>query len=305
METGTKVSKDRFLPLSILLAAILIVGATVYKTGAENKSIAGEKTAFTADSLAAALSAPNDIVLPAKWGDLGKQLVDKGVIDPKKFEAIYAQSGGLSPDEKTLLHGTDNGNLVISAKNSGVILNLLWAFGLANKNDILEKGPMTDPRYGGAGNPPAGGFASTGGWTIAKGQDMDYYSKFPLVVLTADEEAIVTRVARNIYRPCCDNSTYFPDCNHGMAMLGFLELMASQGVGEADMYRAALAVNAFWFEQTYLTLEKYFSAQGTNWNAIDPKEILGANFSSYTGFSNILKQITPASGPAGGGCSVQ
>ena len=39
---------------------------------------------------------------------------------------------------------------------------------------------------------------------------------------------IVEEIAGNIYRPCCGNSTAFPDCNHGMAMLGLIELMVSQ-----------------------------------------------------------------------------
>jgi hypothetical protein len=33
-------------------------------------------------------------------------------------------------------------------------------------------------------------------------------------------------VTIGVFRPCCDNPHAFPDCNHGMAMLGLLELMA-------------------------------------------------------------------------------
>jgi hypothetical protein len=47
-----------------------------------------------------------------------------------------------------------------------------------------------------------------------------------LIPLTAEQQALVEEVAAEIYRPCCNNSTLFPDCNHGMAMLGFLELLA-------------------------------------------------------------------------------
>lgn len=38
----------------------------------------------------------------------------------------------------------------------------------------------------------------------------------------------VEEVAAAVYRPCCNNHTPFPGCNHGMAMLGLLELMAPQ-----------------------------------------------------------------------------
>ncbi|KKU91787.1 MAG: hypothetical protein UY23_C0001G0393 [Candidatus Jorgensenbacteria bacterium GW2011_GWA1_48_11] len=299
-EEEIKNKKDRFLPVSIVLAAILIAGAFVYKTGVNTNNITAQSSDFEADSLAAMLFATDGIQLPVRWGDLGKQLIAKGVIDADKFEAIYANRGGLTPEEKQLLYGAANGNLTINARNSGVILNLLWAFGLANKNEILENGPMTDPRYGGAGN-----FASTGGWTIAKGGAMDHYSKYSLVVLNSEQQKLVEAVSGGIYRPCCGNSAYFPDCNHGMAMLGLLELMASQGASEADMYKAALVVNSFWFSDTYLTIEKYLQSKGIGWQSVDPKQVLGVDFSSGSGFQNILKQIAPVQNSTGGGCSVQ
>ena len=65
---------------------------------------------------------------------------------------------------------------------------------------------------------------------MAKGDAMEHYSKHALIALTAEEQDLVNRVSLNIYRPCCNNPTYFPDCNHGMAMLGLLELMAAQGL---------------------------------------------------------------------------
>jgi hypothetical protein len=179
------------------------------------------------------------------WDNMGMRMVEAGVIDVEKFENLYSQKGGLTEENKKLLYG-ENNNIVISQDNSGFMLNLLWAFGLSNKNPILENGPMMDPRYGGAGN-----FASTGGWTLAKGDAMTHYSMHQFVTLTPEQQLLVEKVAKNVYRPCCDNSTYFPDCNHGMAMLGLLELMASQGASEADMYDVALQVNTLWFPGQY------------------------------------------------------
>src|SRR3989338_6097091 len=175
------------------------------------------------------------------WGDLGVKMIEAGVIDQTKFENLYNGRGGLSLlEQKLLTNSSDNENLIINSENSGMMLNMLWAFGLANKNPILSEGPMMT--YSGAGLPAealvkAGNFASTGGWTLAKGSAMDHYNMHEFVKLTPDQQILVERVAKNIYRPCCDNSTYFPDCNHGMAMLGLLELIASQNVSEQDMYK--------------------------------------------------------------------
>jgi hypothetical protein len=205
----------------------------------------------------------------------------------------------LDEETKRLLYGEDNGNLEINEQNSRMLLNLLWAFGLANKNSILEEGPMRDERYGGAGN-----FASTGGWTLAEGDAMDHYSKHPFATLTPEQQNLVENVARNIYRPCCGNPTYFPDCNHGMAMLGLLELMASQGADEAEMYKTALQVNSYWFPSTYLTIAKYFKKRGVEWNDLDPQEILGSAYSSASGYRQIRSEVEPPKSSGGGGCGV-
>ncbi len=236
--------------------------------------------------------------LPVRWGDLGKRLIESGVIDQAKFENLYSGRGGLNKEMRSLLSGTGNGTLKITADNSGFILNLLWALGLGNKNGILEKGPMSDPKNGGAGN-----FASTGGWSLAKGKAMDYYSKFPLIALTPEQQQLVERVSKNIYRPCCGNSTYFPDCNHGMAMLALLELMAAQGVGEKEMYKYALQVNAYWFPDTYLTIAKYLQTKGKSWETADPQELLGASYSSGQGYQKITQEVQPVQPSGGGGGS--
>ncbi len=231
------------------------------------------------------------------WGDIGMRMVEAGVIDKVKFESLYAQRGGLNAKNKKLLYDTDNENLTITLENSEVMLNLLWALGLSNKNPILENGPMMDKQYGGAEN-----FASTGGWTLAKGDAMTYYSMHSFIKLTAEQQTLVERTAKNIYRPCCDNSTYFPDCNHGMAMLGLLELMASQGASEADMYKMALQINTLWFPDTYEAIKTFFAFKNMNWNTVDPKKILGAEYSSASGYQKVLSQIKPSGQKGGASC---
>lgn len=236
------------------------------------------------------------VELPARWGNTGLQMVEAGVIDNKAFEALYAGRGGLSEDELRLLYGTNNERLVITQQNAGLLLNLLWAFGLSNKNPILEEGPMRDPQYGGIEY-----FASTGGWTLAKGNIKDHYGAHEFVVLTPQQQALVESVSKNIYRPCCNNPTYFPDCNHGMAMLGLLELMAAEGASENEMYAAALAVNSYWFPDTYLTIAQYFKERGISWENVNPKEVLGPAYSSASGFNRILATVNPP--PSSGGLS--
>jgi hypothetical protein len=227
------------------------------------------------------------------WGMLGERLVDEGVIDKAQFEALYANRGGLSGEEEQWLAGGAR-ELVVTPDNVDVALNVLWAFGLANKNRILEEGPMR--QYG-----DPGAFASTGGWTLAKGGAMEHYSAHAFVALTPAQQELVERVSKNVYRPCCNNPTHFPDCNHGMAMLGFLELMASQGAGEDEMYTAAAKLNRMWFPGEYATVDKYLALKGVN---PDAKALVGAQFISATGFRQIISQVEPQTGGGGQGCSV-
>ena len=77
-----------------------------------------------------------------------------------------------------------------------------------------------------------------------------------------------------------------------MAMLGLLELMASQGVGEQDIYKTALAVNSYWFPDTYLTIATYMQQKGTAWKDVSPQEMLSAPYSSSSGYRDISSQVS-------------
>ena len=292
----TNETKDHSLALSILASAILLSGAWVYTSTYAGRDRGNN---FTASGERIDNIMPeNGTVLPISWNDLGAQMIQAGVIDEPQFLALYEQRGGLDPSEKQLLEGSSSSNVIMNKNNSGVLLNLFWAFGLSNKNEILEKGPMSDPKYGSAAN-----FASTGGWTISQGNVVDHYSRHAFVTLTPAQQVLVERVAKNIYRPCCGNSTYFPDCNHGMAMLGLLELMAAQNVSEQDMYKTALQVNAYWFPDNYMTIANYMAVKGIAWNNVDPKEILGQNISGAAGYKKI-KESVPATQQKSASCSV-
>ncbi len=285
--------KNQLYTITILLAVLLVLNQVVPLQF--EKEPKNSKTQITPQNAVVLDGA----VLPVVWGDLGKKLVEKGVIDLEKFESLYASRGGIPEELRELLTASNNGKLEITQENSGELLNLLWAFGLGNKNEILEKGEMQDPRYGGAGR-----FASTGGWSLAQGDAMQHYSKYEFVKLTSDQQALVERVSKNIYRPCCGNSTHFPDCNHGMAMLGLLELMAAEGVSEKEMYEVALQVNSYWFPDTYLTIAKYLETKGLDFGKADPKELLGADYSSGQGYQRILREVEPVPSGSGSSCGV-
>ena len=158
---------------------------------------------------------------------------------------------------------------------------------------------MQDAGAGGAGR-----FASTGGWGLGVGEPMSHYSQHVLVSLTPAQQALVEKTAKNIYRPCCDNSTYFPDCNHGMAMLGLLELLAASDANESEIYEAALAVNRFWFPDNYETIDLYLKERGLSLALADPQEILGVNYSSASGYSRIALQVVREEKRLPGGCGV-
>jgi|AntRauTorckE6833_2_1112554.scaffolds.fasta_scaffold02669_4 hypothetical protein len=289
----------------IALIVVLIIIANFLQTVseiviAENNSDKSSDNLVNINNLREQVLPSDGVIIPVIWGSLGLDMIKTGVIDSPKFEGLYERGGGLSEYSKNLLYSGDNKEIKITKENSRVLLNLLWAFGLSNKNEILENGPMTDDKYG--GDPSQ--FASTGGWSISVGSPMEHYSKHSFVLLTEEQQKRVKNVAKGIYRPCCGNSTYFPDCNHGMAMLGLLQLLAVQGLSEEEMFDIALSVNSYWFPETYLTIATYFEKQGVSWEEVDPKMVLGVDYSSSSGYRRILEKVVPVESQSGGDCGV-
>ena len=258
------------VPVAIVIAGLLFSGTMLYSSKNPPAQTQTPAQDTRVSALEEAVLPSAGVVLPMTWGNMGSQLVSTGAIDAVRFKQLYLDGGVFSDEYKNLLTGTQNGKLKITKENAGYLLNLFWALGLASKNPVLDAGEMRDPAYGGAEN-----FASTAGWTMAKGDAMNHYSKHVFFTLTPQQQALVDKVSRGIYRPCCGNSTHFPDCNHGMAMLGLLELMASQGANEQDMWKAALAVNSYWFPDTYLTIAAYMQNKGIAWKDVQPQEMLG------------------------------
>lgn len=243
--------------------------------------------------------------LPVSYGDLGPQLLNGGVIEYDAMAALYKESGkSLSAEEVEILQKGSNERITINAENARFLLNFFWAVGLANRNSILTEGAMVKNSGG-----QVEGYASTGGWGLAAKPVTELYASMDLIPLTAEQQKRVEEVAAAVYRPCCNNPTHFPDCNHGMAMLGILELMASEGRSVDEMFDAAKYVNAYWFPQQTMETALYLQLnEGTDFVDADAKLVVGEGLSSASGFGMVhqdlqtrgLLQQAPGQG---GGCT--
>lgn len=309
-----RISLHKLQPLLFLLLFILSVYAIPrlpikYRAKTQNEtvvSIQPNKSQVKMADVFAQINPLQGYEINATYGDIGPKMLNMGVIDLEKFKQVYQQAGRpLTAEQEGILTDGSNAKIKISQENSYFLLNLFWAFGLGNKTRILTEGDMVKYGKGQLGN-----FASTGGWSLAKSDAMDYYSKRALVPLRADQEELVSMVASNIYRPCCGNSTAFPDCNHGMALLGILELMAGGGATESEMYDAAKYINAFWFPSNYYDVALYFKyKEGKDYKDVDAKSILGKDISSAYGAQAVKKWLTEQGiveqpPKQGGGCGV-
>lgn len=235
-----------------------------------------------------------------KWKNLGQQLVESGVIDKKKYTELFTSEND-GKNELKYLDGNWNENIAINEKNSRFIVNTFWALGLVNKSRVLDEGPMVQD-----GRDKAGNFASTGGWTIGAKPVMELYSSKEIIPLNLEQQDLVKKIAENVFRPCCNNPTSFPDCNHGMAALGYIEWAVYNGLPEKQIYKDLLAFNSFWFPQTYVEMAAYFDKAGTKWKDVDAKLALSRDYSSAQGASRIKQSVQgiPGIQNSGGGCGV-
>lgn len=232
--------------------------------------------------------------MPVSWGSIGPKLVSLGVIGDAKFRQAMKMT---TDQEEIYSKGTDK-KIKIDRTNVQFVVDMLWALGLAQKSLVYDEGPMGTQYRKDAGN-----FASTGGWTLSSGSPMQYYNKYDLIPLTSAQQKQVAEISKNVYRPCCGNSTYFPDCNHGMAALAMIELMVSANIDENTIYKTILAFNSYWFPDTYLTTATYFARQGVAWQDVDAKTVMGQAFSSGQGAADIAKKVGPLPGRPKSGTS--
>ncbi len=264
------------------------------------------KNPTNADEIFEMINPSSGYEIKASYEDLGPKMLASGVIDLEKFKNVYQQSGQPLTDEQLIILTKGSSQKIkITRENSYFLLNFFWAAGLANQSKILTEGEIT--KYG---QDQIGNFASTGGWTLAKGEPMNFYAKEKLILLTDEQEKLVEKVASAVYRPCCNNSTAFPDCNHGMALLSVLQLLAKNGASEKEMFEAAKYFNAFWFPGNYYDLALYFkNKEKKEFSQIDGKIILGKDYSSASGWQQVKSWLASQGlikepPRQGGGCGV-
>lgn len=247
---------------------------------------------------------PDGYQTSVRFGDSIQNLVRAGVIDPDKFNRHYAKRGGLPDWVQQHIQGSSDDPIVLSSETAPYLLNLLWPLGMANKTGFNDDSPI---------NERVDSFASTGGWTLGKAQrGGGYFNRVRAVELSPAQEATVREAAEGSYRPCCNNSTFFQDCNHGSALLGLYELASSQGASTPELYQMGLAANSFWYAKQYLELAVFLSQiNGESWENVAPATILGEQYSSANGWRQnvhaplVDSGLVPSSIRQGGGsCSV-
>jgi hypothetical protein len=252
-----------------------------------------------------------DAVLPMEgyptgvaFGDSIQKLTAAGVVSPAKFQQLYAERGGLPGWVAALFRGDEQEPIRLSRGTAPYLLNLLWPIGIANRTAFNEDSPLNGPRVD--------GFASTGGWTLGMAaRGGGYFNRVVAVPLTAEQEAVVREAAEGTFRPCCDNSAFFQDCNHGSAMLGLYQLAASQGATLDELFAMALVANSYWYPDQYLETAVLFEqVEGTSWSNVEPRVVLSEQYSSLSGWNeNVHARLSDAGllqggGGTGGGCSV-
>jgi hypothetical protein len=272
--------------IALLVVFLIGFGSGYLKWGQDETAETKQQKQLAA--LQEQVNPPDGFALPISYGDLGPRLVEGGVIDYDAFAAIYEKSGNpLTPEQVEILRNGSKEEIIITAQNAHFLLNFFWAVGLANKNSILTEGPMVQNSQGQVER-----FASTGGWTLASKPITELYASMDLIPLTIEQQMFVEEVASHVYRPCCGNHTLFPDCNHGMALLGILELMASKGASADEMFEAAKYVNAFWFPQQTLETAVYLQLnQDVDFRDADAKLVVSEKFSSAAGASMVHQEL--------------
>ena len=250
---------------------------------------------------------PLGIELDVSFGDSIQRLVQAGVIAPRKFTAVYAKRGGLPDWVGELFTQPSSEPIMMSMRTAPYLLNLMWPLGVATKTRFNEKSKLNGPKVG--------NFASTGGWTLGEARNGgDYFNKIPAIDLTETQEATVLEAAENSFRPCCNNSTFFQDCNHGSALLGLYELAASQGASVDELYALGRVANSFWYPGKYMEMAYYFQKlENQSWDQVAAKTALDKKYSSISGWQKNIHQpmveagLLPGKqqqGGGGSGCAV-
>lgn len=242
------------------------------------------------------------VELPVRFGDAVPRMVAAGAISPARFERLYAARGGVPGWVRSLFERPSADPIRISAASAPWLLNLLWPLGLSNRTAFNAQSSLSSATL-------RSNLASTGGWRLGERPGSELFNSAEIVALDSAAEAAVERAARASFRPCCDNSTFFQDCNHGSALLGLYELAAAQGAGAPELFRIGKVANSYWFPQQYAATAIYFRRfEDLGWTKVDPARLMGRRYSSATGWLRNVdtrlgaKQLRRGAGSTGSDC---
>jgi hypothetical protein len=227
---------------------------------------------------------PHSFQLPIRYGQLGPWMINAGTFAYDAFVQVYDQAGKpLSEEQRTILQNGLDALITIDHSNSYFLLNFFWALGLVNSNPLLISGALVAN-----GGGQIDGYASTGGWELAAKPIRQLFSSASLVTLDSVQQARLEEAVGAIYRPCCNNATSFPDCNHGMAMLGLLEVMAAQDADVDEMLHVAKMINTYWFPSQSQELMLYYQSKNNmEFDDIPAREAVGSERFSSRGFAQV------------------
>ncbi len=273
--------------------------STYHNTTNATKNLSGN--AINQAILYAQVTPQAGYTLPFKWGDSIRKLIQAGALNVSNLTIILNNSHQpLTFSEKEILNGTYSGYIQFNSTNTEFIQLVLWGLGINDNNTIITKGAIINASvpYANSINNNATlrqrlnqnvtpywaasrYFASTGGYgPIGKLQ----LGMLDIISLSSSEQVIADYTAENSYRPCCDNPTAFPDCNHGAAALGLIELLASQGANQGQIFSAVRYFNQYQFPQQYSEIAAYFDSQRQNYSQVNSSKVMSYSFSSLSGY---------------------
>lgn len=287
-----------WLPVGVLAVAAFLGGYT-YRALVAWPLTGAESPAERQARITRAVLPEEGVTTGVAWGDLLARLTASGAIDPVRFADALQRSGHpLTPEQERILRGESDAVIAIDGHSARFVLNALWAIGIANDTVVLREGPMSQL-------PPErrATLASTGGWTLGRRSGAEILGSLRLTDLTPAQEAVLREVAAATYRPCCDNPTAFPDCNHGAAALGLATLMAGAGASAEEIFATLKGFNSFWYPDQFVVLARYFDQQGTSWPDVSGREVLSPTYASRSGWASIARQVQDTGGATGGGCA--
>lgn len=263
------------LALSALLAPAYAAPVAKVETGRVANGDYGQRRDAIGEQLRPKEGFQTKLVL----GVVVPRMVSHGIIDMTKMDALYKERGGIPPELKQILTQASDMPLIVTKENANWLVNILWPLGLSNKMAINRRSPIVGKDIG--------NLASTAGWQLGKAKNgASYFNRYEFIPLTREQQQRVWRIATSTYRPCCDNSTFFQDCNHGSAALAAIQLGVAQGLSDDEIYRTLLAFNSYWFGPSYLETALYFNVvEGRDWSDLDPRVLLSRRYSTASGWN--------------------